>query len=80
MFLQNTVSSSYYKPTQIKELKTMPCYKYKLMRPNIGIVSSNINEGIKAVLFFYEKISHAQKHKMHKTQINNFHSEVFTRI
>ena len=24
-------------------------------------VSSNINEGIKVVLFFYEKISHAQK-------------------
>ena len=39
MFLQNTVSSSYYKPTKIKELKTMSCYKYKLMRLNIGIVN-----------------------------------------
>ena len=29
---------------------------------------SNINEGIKAVLFFYEK---------HKTQISDFHSDIF---
>ena len=24
-------------PTKIKEVKTVPCYKYKLMRPSIGI-------------------------------------------
>ena len=39
MFSQNTLSSLYYKPTNIKEVKTVPCYKHKLMRPSIGIVN-----------------------------------------
>ena len=45
--------------------------------------SSNINEGIKGVLFFifFTKRFHThkkyKKHEKHKTQINNFHSNVF---
>ena len=36
-------------------------------------ISSNINEGIKAVLFFSTKRFDTHKmHKKHKTQINNF--------
>ena len=48
--------------------------------------NSNINEGIKAVLFFifftkrfhtHKKDKKHKKYKKHKTQINNFHSDVF---
>ena len=39
MFSQNTLSSLYYKLTNIKEVKTVPCYKHKLMRPPIGIAN-----------------------------------------
>ena len=28
-------------------------------------------------IFFHEKISHTKKHEKHKTQISNFHSDVF---
>ena len=45
-----------------------------------GSNSSNIIEGIKAVLFFFMKRFHTyKKYKKHKTQINNFHSDVFYR-
>ena len=50
------------------------------MIEKIVIINSNIIEGIKAVYFiFYKKTSHAQKaqNTKHKTQINNFHSDVF---
>ena len=51
---------------------------------NISEGSSNIDEGIKAVLFFKRKdftstksTKSIKKHKKHKTQTSDFHSDVF---
>ena len=65
------------------------CLKYRPLPNIIGIWkshysymqpkgSSNIIEGIKVVLLFFTKRFHThKKHKKYKTQINNFHSDVF---
>ena len=65
------------------------CDSWKRLQKKIHVsnrmnLSSNINEGIRAVLFFkrkdFTRTRSTKKHKNHKTLTSDFHLDVFMRI
>ena len=61
-------------PKKIKELKTMPCYKYNLMRPSIG----TINLANLKIMFSWRNRIYCKCKNFNANNIHNFQLKLYT--